>query len=117
MRYNAIREDVFLEVWNACLRAERQKPGLLPQRPEEEKLHSEDNRSVRRPADFWVSRFVDGTDCAIDFAVTSGLRNDLLSVAAADPGAITAGYEDSKRRYLNTETFCLRRMCYLSIFG
>ena len=59
----------------------------------------------RRPADVFVPRWRGGTPAARDFAVTSGLRADLLATSAAEGGGDTAAtrYEEQKRSHLNTQ--------------
>ena len=42
----------------------------------------------------------------MDFAVTSGLHDDLLAAAANDPSSVTAAYDEHKRQYLNTQVEC-----------
>ena len=44
-----------------------------------------------------------GRSGAVDFAVTSGLRNDMISMAAQDPAVVWGNYEDFKRQYLQTQ--------------
>ena len=43
---------------------------------------------------------------ALDFAVTSGLRTDMLARSAADPHAAVNAYADTKRSFLNTAAQC-----------
>ena len=63
----------------------------------------------RRPADVWFSSWKGDGPAAIDFAVTSGLRNDLLNAAVTDTASICGAYENFKRGYLNTEAECQER--------
>ena len=66
---------------------------LLPPRPDDEALRGEKIVSG-------------GRDGAIDFAVTSGLRNDVIGAAAQDPTVVWARYEDFKRQHLRTQAQC-----------
>ena len=57
-------------------------------------------------ADVYLPRWRRGTPAALDFAITSGLRRDLVHSSALDGSAATRTYEDIKRSYLNTENLC-----------
>ena len=43
---------------------------------------------------------------ALDFAVTSGLRADMVQASAQDPASPTTSYEDFKRNHLHTARLC-----------
>ena len=60
----------------------------------------------RRPADVYLPRWRRGTPAALDLAVTSGLRSDLVSKSAEDGTVAVIAYEDLKRSHLNTEAIC-----------
>ena len=60
----------------------------------------------RRPADIWLRRGRHGGQEALDFAVTSGLRNDLYRAVAEDAGTVFAEYESFKRQYKSTDQLC-----------
>ena len=62
----------------------------------------------RRPADVFVPRWRGGTPAAWDFAVTSGLRADLLVASAAEGGGDAAAtrYEEQKRLHQDTARCC-----------
>ena len=45
----------------------------------------------------------------VDFAVTSGLRDDLVNEARQDPAAVWGRYEDMKRSYKDTAAECQRQ--------
>ena len=109
LRHNAIRGAFFEEAQAAGVHCEREKTNLIPQRPDDEKLRGEDQRNGRRPADVWLAHWANGRAGAVDFAVTSGLRNDLMSMAAQDPAGVWGQYEQFKRQYLNTEACCSER--------
>ena len=65
---------MFQEAIDAGIHAEREKAGLLPGRPPEDGIPI--NPNGRRPADVWLRRGMHGTQEALDFAVTSGMRSD-----------------------------------------
>ena len=109
LRHNTIRDEFFEEAQAAGVRCEKEKLNLLPLRPDEEQIRGEDLRSGRRPADVWLAHWGKGRAGAVDFAVTSGLRNDFLSVAAQEPAAVWGHYETFKRQYLGTEASCNER--------
>ncbi len=107
LRHNALRNLVNYIAAMAGLRPEKEKAGLLPPRPDGEKLRGEQaNSGGRRPADIWIPQWHAGGPAAWDFAVTSGLRSDLLFEAAEQPGTVVADYERHKRSYLNTARAC-----------
>ena len=55
-----------------------------------------------RPADVYVPLWDLGGAAALDFAVTSGLRNDLLEQTAADGSSCLTQYENFRNAYLNS---------------
>ena len=64
--------------------------------------------STRRPADIWLPVGVDiqSRGSAIDFAVTSGLRNDIWRQTLDDPSSVFERYENFKRRFQSTDQQC-----------
>ena len=104
VRHNSIRDVVFEEAGEAALQPEREKAGLLPERPSEDGLVV--NNGARRPADVWLPRGTGGEKEALDFAVTSGLQLGWYRRTAQDPGMLFAHYEDHKRTYRATEQQC-----------
>ena len=48
----------------------------------------------------------DGGPCAIDFAVTSGLRSDNIRTSYEEPSAIFGQYEEFKRQHADTFARC-----------
>ena len=54
----------------------------------------------------YIPRWRNGAPAALDFAVTSGLRGDLLAASAAAPSAAAERYEEQKRFFLDTERSC-----------
>jgi hypothetical protein len=109
LRHNAIRNAFFTWSLEAGIVAEKEKPGLLPARPGEEALSGERMCSGKRPADVWLNPGPDGNPCAVDFAVTSGLRADCVRTAVEDTPAIWGMYEDFKRQHDNTQARCLEQ--------
>ena len=81
----------------------------MPDHPDDERLRGESLRNGRRPADVWLAHWKNGRSGAVDFAVTSGLRNDMISMAAQDPSTVWGNYEDFKRQYLQTQASCNER--------
>jgi len=66
-----------------------------------------DNSDQRRPADVYIPRWRRGSPVALDFAVTSGLREEFVSVSEHDPQQVVLQYEGYKCAYLNTQQQCL----------
>jgi hypothetical protein len=109
LRHNAIRNAFFTWSLEAGIVAEKEKPGLLPARPGEEALCGERLCSGKRPADVWLNPGPDGNPCAVDFAVSSGLRADCVRTAVEDTPAIWGMYEHFKRQHDNTQARCLEQ--------
>ena len=61
---------------------------------------------ARRPADVYIPRWRAGPPAAWDFAVTSGLRLDVLAASARDADEVLTKYEDFKCTYKDTKTLC-----------
>ena len=106
LRHNAIRNSFFRSALDSGVCAEKEKQGLLPPRPEDESLRGERGPGGRRPADVWLRAGPDGGPCAIDFAVTSGLRSDNLRTSFEEPSAIFGQYEEFKRQHADTLAQC-----------
>ena len=47
-----------------------------------------------------------GSPAALDLAITSPQRQDILAQAASETGAAAVDYESRKRQYLDTEEEC-----------
>jgi hypothetical protein len=105
IRHNAVHNVCFEEADGASLRPEREKAGLLPPRPEADELPAGASGG-RRPADVWLPRGSSGKGEALDFAVSSAMRGDLLRQTAETPEAIFAIYDRQKREHLNTGQQC-----------
>ena len=102
-------KSVFFGLNAAGLNPELERPGLLPARVEFEGPHQHDQyvgSGLRRPADVFVPRWRDGFPAALDFAVTSGLRTDVIDRVATDGSAAVVAYEHRKRSHLGTEDLC-----------
>ena len=65
-----------------------------------------DPNANRRPADVYLPSWRKGTSAALDIAVTSGLRRDVVESSARDGSSAVSNYESFKRTYLDTETNC-----------
>ena len=109
-RHNLLRNEVFYLCNSSGLSPELERPGLLELRPligvTQESGARRDPNVNRRPADVYIPRWRRGAPAALDLAVTSGLRNDLVTKSAEDGSAAVNAYEDFKRTYLNTEAIC-----------
>ena len=113
-RHNLLRNLAYHAAAAANLNPELEKPGLLPHRPlhganyENGTSYSEENSGAgaRRPADVYIPRWRAGPPAAWDFAVTSGLRLDVLAASARDADEVLTKYEDFKCTYKDTKTLC-----------
>ncbi len=112
-RHNAVRDQGFRAAVRAGLCPEREKPGLLHPRPMVGARHEDgvaldgaSNAAARRPADVFLPRWLSGGPAALDFAITSGLRGDVLARTADDGSSATTAYEHVKRTYLDTASHC-----------
>ena len=113
-RHNLIRNMVYKVMALAGLLPELERPGLLPARPlcggsHEDGTkhgHGPSDDSARRPADVFAPRWRSGLPAAFDFAVTSGLNQDVLSASARNAEAACNKYEDRKRSYKDTAQIC-----------
>jgi len=109
-RHNCIRNEVFFFCNGARLNPELERPGLLQPRPligaSAEDGSARDADANRRPADVYLPRWRQGLPVALDFAVTSGLRGDVVSASAQDRSSAVTQYEDFKCEYLNTAERC-----------
>ena len=112
-RHNLIRNRVHRAALQAGFHsAELEKPDLLRPRPrildaleDGSALFSENDR---RPADVYIPRWHRGAPVALDFAVTSGLREDTVAISAHDPQQVAIQYEGFKCSYLDTQQQCLQ---------
>ena len=107
VRHNAIRDQVFDELHKAGVPAEREKAGLLPGRPQGDGVPSP--AQARRPADIWLPGRGPRLPQALDFAVSSGLRDPQPGAGENDVASLFAEYEEHKRSYKETEAQCQRQ--------
>ena len=108
-RHNLLRNLTFFALGAAGLNPDLERPGLLPPRMELEGPHEHDQfagSGLRRPADVFVPRWRDGFPAALDFAVTSGLRTDVVERVANSGSVAVQEYEERKRSHLNTANLC-----------
>ena len=107
-RHNMLRNHTFHYARSAGLNPELEKPGLLQPRPSlgstPEDGSRPSNPEARRPADVFLPRWRRGTPTALDFAVTSGMRN--VRACIQDALSAVTSYEDFKRGHLGTERLC-----------
>ena len=94
----------FADATDAGLNPEKEKAGLLPQRPSDDGLPG--TSGARRPADVWLPRGDDGRGEALDFACTSALRADLIERVADNPSVVFDVYENFKRSHNDTARCC-----------
>ena len=106
LRHNALRDVTYHLALAAGLQPQREKSGLLPQRPGQDALRENVLSNGRRPADVWVPRWENGAPAAWDFAVTSGLRAGAVHDAAADPNQPVSAYEAHEGAHLDTAAQC-----------
>ena len=108
-RHNLLRNSAFHWCYNAGLNPELEKPGLLQPRPLQGALPENGIHLVsdaRRPADIFLPRWRSGLPAALDFAVTSGLRADVVTASTPSVSAAIDNYEDFKRTHNNTDADC-----------
>ena len=102
LRHNALRNFIFRRAAAAGLNPELEKARvLLPPRP-----GANQAQARRRPADVYLPSWVAGAPAALDFAVTSPARQDIVAQAAETALAAATAYSDKKREHLNTEALC-----------
>ena len=78
-----------------------EKAELLPPRPDDPT-----GSNLRRPADVYLPTWAHGAPAALDLAVVSPQRQDVMAQAAGAAGVAASLYEAHKRAYLNTEAEC-----------
>ena len=93
-RHNLLRNECHHLCRGASFNSELERPNLLLPRPllgalPENGIASD---TARRPADVYVPRWRHGVPACLDFAVTSGLRREVLSRSAADSRAALIDY-------------------------
>ena len=107
--HNHLRNYTYHYAASAGLHPELERPGLLQPRPylgsTAENGTNPLDPSARRPADVYLPRWRLGLPLAMDFAVTSGHRQDLQNSIDVATAATTI-YEDYKRNHLDTAALC-----------
>lgn len=107
-RHNRFWNYVFHFAAAAGLNPELEKPRLLQSRPSEGPLPEDGIRpaapDARRSADVYLPRWHRGLPRALDYAVTSALRDIPAAINTASSTVVK--YEDFKRDHLFTERFC-----------
>ncbi len=106
VRHNKLRNEVHKEAMRAGMMPEKEKPGLLPRRPESDGISTAVDHERRRPADVWLPRGTPNGGQALDFACTSGLRADIMETTEMQAPAVFAEYETHKRNYKETDRVC-----------
>jgi len=99
-RHHAARNEVGLFATTAGMHLELEKPGLLPPSPDTP------GSNLRRPADVFLPSWSGGAPAALDLAITSPQRLDVLRQASLRKGAAAEAYEVYKRNYLDTSAVC-----------
>ena len=109
-RHNHLRNEAFFFINSIGLNPELERPGLLQPRPldgtGQENGLDRNNDENRRPADIYIPKWRQGIPTALDFAVTSGLRVDLVNKSAQQGTFPTEAYERFKCQHLETEEKC-----------
>ena len=113
-RHNLVRNVGVRLATSAGWRPDPERPGLLRPWPAQGNRCEDGNEvrggergpEARRPADIYVPRWDLGGAAALDFAVTSGLRTDLLERTAADGSSCLTSYEEFKNTFLDTAAHC-----------
>ena len=109
VRHNRLRNQVCDTAAKAGLRPEKEKAGLLPQRPGNDGLPTVTDASRRRPADVWLPSGPTHVSEALDFACTSGLQADMMERVVLQAPVVFSEYENFKRSYKNTDEMCEAR--------
>lgn len=99
-RHHGARNLIGRHADAASASPELERPGLLPPSP------SQPNAGRRRPADVYLPNWFGGAPAALDIAVTSPHRQDVLPSAMSRAGAAAEAYEAYKRNFLDTEAVC-----------
>ena len=102
-RHNAARNYAARAASRAGLNPEVEKAGLLQPSPEHP------NQAERRPADVFLPAWLSGAPVALDFAVVSPQRQEVLRQASLQVGYASTLYDNFKRKYLDTEADCKRQ--------
>ena len=103
VKHHRARNVVFRKARAAFLSPEMEKGDfLLLPRP------GDVDGPDRRPADLYIPTGWNGSPMALDFAITSPTRGDIVGAAAVTPLAAAASYSSYKRTFLDTAEQCER---------
>ena len=102
--HNAVRNKTGHVCASAGHAPSLEHPGLLPPRPDDPS-----GSNLRRPADVYLPAWANGFPAALDFAVVSAQRQDILAEATLRAGAAATAYEAYKRSHLNTGAECAQQ--------
>ena len=109
-RHNLIRNEIFHISNSAGLSPELERSGLLQPRPLAGSAYDNgaerDPSANRRPADIYLPKWRRGAPAALDLAVTSGLRSDMVQKSVTDGTSALKAYEEFKRTHMQTEAIC-----------
>ena len=109
-RHNLLRNEVFYFCNGAGLNPELERQGLLQPSPISSATRENgplaDQAGNRRPADVFLPRWRRSLPAALDFAVTSGLKANIVAKSGENGSAANEEYERYKRTHLNTEQEC-----------
>jgi len=109
-RHHLVRNEFYFLCNSAGLNPELERPACLRPRPIiggcAEDGSQRDDTGARRPADVYLPRYRLGAAACLDFAVTSGLRTDILPATLQDNQAPARRYEDYKCSHLDTKSTC-----------
>ena len=109
-RHNLICNEIFHICNGTGLNPELERPGILQPRPLAGSVYengaARDPQANRRPADVYLPRWRRGAPAALDLAVTSGLRSDMVQKSVEDGSVAVKTYENFKRSYLEMEFIC-----------
>ena len=100
--HNAARNILAAFAKNAGLSSETERPHLLPPRYEDPS-----DSGLRRPADVYIPSWRNGSPAAIDLAIVSPQRLDLLAHSSQVVGWAASEYDIKKRLHLGTEQQCI----------
>ena len=103
IRHNRVRNVVNQESKRVGMRTEKEKAGLLPGRPVEDGIATNDQR---RPADIWWRDGAGGNGVAWDFAVASGMTSKRIRKGADRAGEVFEEYANFKETYKDTGQKC-----------
>ena len=108
-RHHQLRNILAERAKTASLQPEVEKPNLLPPRPELQGGPEDGEQPCgggRRPADVWLPNWHLHGPAAFDIAVTSGMRQSVLTASVTDGSRASTDYEARKCQHLSTLEAC-----------